>query len=67
MADIAHARLQSQSLSERVQWILKKLVKTNSVNRPTAAGDGNIQEEKPENELSKQPLDLVNYWTLDTI
>ena len=41
--------------------IMKKLVKTNSVNRPTAAGDGNIQEEKPENELSKQPLDLVNY------
>ena len=51
-------------MAERVHWILKKLVKTNSVNRPTAAGDGNIQEEKPENELSKQPLDLVNYWTL---
>ena len=51
-------------MAERVHWILKKLERTNSVNRPTAAGDGNIQEEKPENELSKQPLDLVNYWTL---
>ena len=38
-------------MAERIHWILKKLVRTNSVNRPTAAGDGNIQEEKPENEL----------------
>ena len=29
----------------------KEIVRTYSVNRPTAAGDGNIQEEKPENEL----------------
>ena len=38
-------------MAERIHRILKKLVKTNSVNRPTAAGDGNIQEEKPEQEL----------------
>ena len=29
----------------------KEIVGTYSVNRPTAAGNGHIQEEKPENEL----------------
>ena len=37
-------------MAECIHCILKKLVRTYSVNRPTAAGDGNIQEEKLEND-----------------